>query len=105
MTRQVYGFLYGIVYGFISLFVLIAKLYGVHIGLYAENNTGSLYWLGFILGLVLLLGGGGSSVASRRRRWRGNTLKMLCSVLEINMEDILDYGKTEDNKYIRYFHL
>ncbi len=36
---------------------------------------------------------------------RGNTLKMLCSVLEINMEDILDYGKTEDNKYIRYFHL
>jgi transcriptional regulator with XRE-family HTH domain len=36
---------------------------------------------------------------------RGNTLKMLCGVLEINMEDILDYGKTEDNKYIRYFHL
>jgi transcriptional regulator with XRE-family HTH domain len=36
---------------------------------------------------------------------RGNTLKMLCSVLEINLEDILDYGKTEDNKYIRYFHL
>jgi uncharacterized Tic20 family protein len=36
---------------------------------------------------------------------RGNTLKMICSVLEINMEDILDYGKTEDNKYIRYFHL
>ena len=36
---------------------------------------------------------------------RGNTLKMLCSVLEINMEDILDYGKTEDNKYIRFFHL
>lgn len=36
---------------------------------------------------------------------RGNTLKMLCSVLEINMEDILDYGKTEDNKYSRYFHL
>ncbi len=36
---------------------------------------------------------------------RGNTMKMLCSVLEINMEDILDYGKTEDNKYIRFFHL
>jgi uncharacterized Tic20 family protein len=30
---------------------------------------------------------------------------MLCSVLEINIEDILDYGKTEDNKYIRLFHL
>ena len=36
---------------------------------------------------------------------RGNTLKMLCSVLGIKMEDILDYGKTEDNKYIRFFHL
>jgi transcriptional regulator with XRE-family HTH domain len=36
---------------------------------------------------------------------RGNTLKMLCSVLGINIEDILDYGKTEDNKYLRYFHL
>jgi len=36
---------------------------------------------------------------------RGNTLKMLCGVLEINMEDILDYGKTEDNRYIRLFHL
>jgi transcriptional regulator with XRE-family HTH domain len=36
---------------------------------------------------------------------RGNTLKLICSVLEINIEDILDYGKTEDNKYIMYFHL
>ncbi|MCX6322513.1 MAG: hypothetical protein NTX93_12045 [Bacteroidia bacterium] len=67
MTQQEYGFLYGIVHGFISPFILIAKLFGVHIGLYAEHNTGSLYWLGFILGLVLLLGGGGSSYTTRRR--------------------------------------
>jgi hypothetical protein len=35
--------------------------------LYAEHNTGSLYWVGFILGLVLLFGGGGGGYATRRR--------------------------------------
>lgn len=68
MSDQQYGFLYGIVQGFISPFVLIAKLFGVQIGLYAENNTGNLYWVGFILGIFILLGGGGGGYA-RRRRW------------------------------------
>jgi len=36
---------------------------------------------------------------------RGNTLKNLCHILEINIEDILDYGKSEDLKFIKYFHL
>jgi transcriptional regulator with XRE-family HTH domain len=36
---------------------------------------------------------------------RGNTLKMLCSVLEINIEDIVDYGKKEDSRFLSYFHL
>ena len=67
MTKEEYGFLYGIVHGFISPFVLIAKLLGANFGLYAEHNIGSLYWLGFILGVVLLLGGGGGSYATRRR--------------------------------------
>jgi transcriptional regulator with XRE-family HTH domain len=35
----------------------------------------------------------------------GNTLKSLCNVLEINVEDILDYGKKEDNKFMLFFHL
>ena len=67
MTKEEYGFLYGIVHGFISPFVLIARLLGAHIGLYAEHNSGNLYWAGFILGLLLLFGGGGGSYASRRR--------------------------------------
>jgi hypothetical protein len=67
MSSEKYGFVYGIVHGFISPFVLIAKLLGAHIGLYAENNTGSLYWVGFILGVVLLLGGGGGGYSTRRR--------------------------------------
>lgn len=36
---------------------------------------------------------------------RGNTLKNLCQILEINIEDILDYGKAEDWKFITFFHL
>jgi hypothetical protein len=67
MTKEEYGFIYGIVHGFISPFVLIARLLGANIGLYAEHNTGSLYWVGFILGVFLLLGGGGGSYATRRR--------------------------------------
>jgi len=68
MTGQQYGFIYGIVQGFISPFVLIAKLFGAQIGLYAENNTGMLYWAGYIFGILILLGGGGGGY-SRRRRW------------------------------------
>jgi len=67
MSTQEYGFFYGIVHGFISPFVLIAKLLGAHIGLYALHNTGSLYWVGFVLGIIILLGGGGGSYATRRR--------------------------------------
>jgi len=67
MSGQQYGFLYGIVQGFISPFVLIAKLFGANIGLYAENNTGMLYWAGYILGILILLGGGGGGYSRRRR--------------------------------------
>ena len=67
MTKEEYGFLYGIVHGFISPFAFIAKLLGANIGVYAEHNAGPLYWLGFILGVVLLLGGGGSGYSTRRR--------------------------------------
>jgi hypothetical protein len=67
MTREEYGFLYGIVHGFISPFVLIAKLLGANVALYAEHNIGSLYWAGFILGVLLLLGGGGGGYRTRRR--------------------------------------
>jgi transcriptional regulator with XRE-family HTH domain len=35
----------------------------------------------------------------------GNTLKNLCQVLDVKIEDILDYNKTHDLKFIKYFHL
>ena len=64
-TYKEYGFFSGFVHGLVFIFALIGKLFGGHHGLYAENNTGFFYWLGFILGLGFL--GGGGREASRRR--------------------------------------
>lgn len=36
---------------------------------------------------------------------RGKTLNLICNVLNINAEDILDYGKKEDKTYLIIFHL
>jgi uncharacterized Tic20 family protein len=36
---------------------------------------------------------------------RGNTLKSICDVLQLNVEDLMDYGKTEDNSYLMFLHL
>lgn len=36
---------------------------------------------------------------------RGNTLKQICEVLKINTEELLDYGKVEDNSYLIFLHL
>ena len=57
------GFLYGIWHGFIIIFSIIGKIIGQDVGIYAENNTGLFYWIGFIIGIGGL-GGGGS--AARR---------------------------------------
>lgn len=58
-TSDEYGFFSGIWHGFCFAFALVGKLFGAKIGLYAENNTGFFYWLGFILGLGGLGGGAG----------------------------------------------
>ena len=36
---------------------------------------------------------------------RGKTLHLICDILEINAENILDYGKQSDQNYLVYFHL
>lgn len=36
---------------------------------------------------------------------RGKTVNLICEVLEINAEDLLDYGKYEDKNYMIVFHL
>ncbi|WP_316807311.1 hypothetical protein [Pedobacter agri] len=56
-----YGFFGGLWHGFIVVFSIIGKILGLKIGIYAENNTGFTYWIGFIIGLGGL-GRGASSV-------------------------------------------
>lgn len=36
---------------------------------------------------------------------RGNTLKQICEVLKINIEELVDYGKVQDNNYLIFLHL
>ena len=36
---------------------------------------------------------------------RGKTLNLICKVLDLNAEDILDYGKQTNKDYLIYFHL
>jgi transcriptional regulator with XRE-family HTH domain len=44
-------------------------------------------------------------IESNQSEPRGKTLHMICEVLGVNVEDILDYGKQEDQSYLVYFHL
>nr|WP_315156726.1 hypothetical protein [uncultured Flavobacterium sp.] len=39
-TYNEYGFFSGIIHGLVFFFSLIGKLFGLNVGLYAENNTG-----------------------------------------------------------------
>ena len=56
-----YGFFGGLWHGFIIVFSIMGKIIGMNIGVYAENNTGFTYWLGFIIGLGGLGGGAARS--------------------------------------------
>jgi uncharacterized Tic20 family protein len=35
----------------------------------------------------------------------GNTLRLICETLQINIEEIINYGKIEDNSYLMFLHL
>ena len=53
-TEYEYGFFYGIWHGFILTFSLIGKLFGSDIGLFAETNTGVTYYIGFVIGVIII---------------------------------------------------
>ena len=36
---------------------------------------------------------------------RGKTLQLICETLDINIEELLDYGKHEDHQFLMFFHL
>ncbi len=71
LTGHKYGFLGGLWHGFIAPFDFIGMLFDKQITMYAQNNNGGLYALGFLLGS----GGWGffsSKGASRVRTGRVN---------------------------------
>ena len=74
LTGHTYGFFGGLWHGFIAPFDFIGMLFNDEITMYAQNNNGGLYALGFLLG-----SGGwgffGSRGARTIRRSRTNTKK------------------------------
>ncbi len=50
LTGYEYGFFGGLWHGFIAPFDFIAMLFNDEITMYAQNNNGGLYALGFLLG-------------------------------------------------------
>ncbi len=64
------GFWVGLWHGVISLVALIVSLFADGVEIYERNNTGTLYDLGFMLGILIISGGGGSTASNRRRRRR-----------------------------------
>ena len=50
LTGHTYGFLGGLWHGFIAPFDFIGMLFNKDITMYAQNNNGGLYALGFLLG-------------------------------------------------------
>jgi hypothetical protein len=50
LTGHTYGFFGGLWHGFISPFDFIGMLFNEKITMYAQNNNGGLYALGFLLG-------------------------------------------------------
>lgn len=50
LTGKEYGFLYGLLHGFITPVSFIASLFDDNVAIYAVNNKGWWYDLGFLLG-------------------------------------------------------
>jgi len=65
VSTEPYGFLFGLWHGIIAPLSFFGSLLSDNIAMYAVNNNGGWYDLGFVLGAGILFGGG--SRASRRR--------------------------------------
>jgi hypothetical protein len=62
---EVAGFWKGLWHGFIMLFTFIISLFKDNVGIYESNNSGNLYNLGFLLGVMIFFGGGGSGTRKK----------------------------------------
>ena len=69
-TKDPAGFWAGLWHGFIMLFTFVISLFNDGVGVYEAYNTGNLYNLGFVLGVMIFFGGGGGGgvCGSRRKK-------------------------------------
>jgi hypothetical protein len=58
------GFWLGLWHGLIAPVAFVISLFVTDVGIYEVHNSGSLYDLGFVLGLGFLVGGGASGARS-----------------------------------------
>jgi hypothetical protein len=65
LVDQPYGFWSGLWHGIIAPFSFIGSLFSDKIAMYAINNNGAWYNLGFVLGAGIIFGGG--SKASNKK--------------------------------------
>ena len=64
VTGKQYGFIYGLLHGFITPFSIIVSFFDDDVTIYAVNNTGWWYNLGFLLGS----GGWGFMAGNRSKK-------------------------------------
>jgi hypothetical protein len=60
------GFVGGLLHGIVLPIAVIAKIFNIETGIYALNNTGTWYWVGYFLGFAVL--GGGMFKSNRKGR-------------------------------------
>lgn len=66
-TGRQYGFLYGLLHGFITPVSFVFSLFDKTVAIYAVNNSGWLYDLGFLLGS----GGWGFMAGNKSKKKNG----------------------------------
>jgi hypothetical protein len=62
------GFWLGLWHGIIVVFSFIVSLFNDNVSVYDVHNSGHLYDLGFVMGLMMCLGGGCGGARKKRRR-------------------------------------
>lgn len=62
------GFWAGLWHGFITLFTFVISLFSDKVAIYETANSGHLYDLGYVLGLMLFWGGSSGKACCGRRK-------------------------------------
>jgi len=66
LTGDTYGFWTGLIQGFICPFSFIVSIFDEETAIYAANNSGVWYDLGYVLGLASIFGGGTKGASKRK---------------------------------------